>query len=604
MVRCYGRELQKDLQEGENAKMKLVRTSLLVFGVAGAVLVAGCSKKKVEGTVVARVGPRTITLEQVEEKYRSMPAEFKPKEKGLAGLKEILDTMIKKELLALAAQDSIGELSDRQKRRLERRTQYIMYDVLQKREIRRDLEVSESEIEDFYEKLKIGFRPRHILVRSLAEANEIMKLLSEGAVFEALAMEKSIDRRTYANGGDMGLIRVGDTPPEFEKALWNMKVGETVGPIKTDLGYHIIRLEDKREVPVPPLDEKLKEQIKNKILAIRARNNKSALMKKIKDTITVKYHPEAMALIDRRFTELWKREDFLKDPVSAGTPGIDPSGWFPKFDEIEMSLPLLTVADSTITLGQWAQKIMYAPATMWPKGGGVEWVQDHLENFFSKEILMAYAEAVGLRKDPEVIRKRDLAREEMLVNTFYRTRVDTVAAPTDEEVWDYYEANLSTYSLPDDLLQATLLHFKDEESARKALEDWKGGMELSALYKKYYDAGVLTEWEPSAKYFRSNTEDVLFNACWQHEQGEIFGPVELFGEYLVIRMEGKTPEGPIPFEYARERVRNDILAQRKEARLQEIIEDLKKKYPVEVHEEVLKRSKLASEKQQEQAGAG
>lgn len=558
--------------------------------------VTGCAKKKVEDTsaIVATVGARTITLEQLEQKLKDTPATYRPSEEGVEGLKVFLNTMIQKDLLAQAAEDSIGELDARQKVRLDRRVDNIIYELIEANEVRPDLTVTDAEVEQFYESRKIGYRPRHILVKSLGEANEIMKLLSEGAVFEALAMQMSIDRNTYSNGGDMGFISKGDTDPAFEAALINMKVGETAGPIKTGSGYHVIRLEDQREVELPPLDDDLMERMRMMILSRRAKELKDAFLSKIKDKIGVKYYPEPVRLIDRRFTALWATPEFLENPASIGSPGVDASHWFPEFTDEDRELPLVSIGDSTITLGTWIDKMHYAPALVWPKGGGDEWVRAHLDDTYYKDMVVAYGISKGMRKDPEVLRRKALAREEMLVNTFYFARIDTVSPPTPDEVWDHYEANLVSYSLPEDLFQASIYHFNDKDAAAEALARWKTGEDDNVIYKAYREAGQLTEWEPGEKHFRGVTEAELFDVVWPLQPGEYFGPISIFGDYIVGRMEGKTPAGPIPFEYARGRVGEDMLAMRKENRLQRILEDLKTKYPVVTHEDVLATSKLAT----------
>lgn len=562
--------------------------SLIVAFVIFAGLL-GCGKKEAEdkSVVVATVGERTITLDELQNKYKTTPVSFRPKEEGVEGLKAFLETMIQKDLLAQAAEDSIGELNPRQKVRLERRTDNIIYEIIESQEVRPSLTVTDAEVEEFYESRKTGYRPRHILVKSLGEANEIMRLLSEGAVFEALAMQMSIDRNSYSNGGDMGFVSKGDTDPAFEAALLKMKVGETVGPIKTDAGYEVIRLEDHREVQLPPLDDDLRERFKMMILSRRGKELKDAFLSRIKEELGVKYYPEPVRLIDRRFTQLWANQEFLDDPASIGSPGTDASKWFPEFADEDRALTLTVIGDSTITLGAWIDKMYYAPALVWPKGGGDEWVRAQLDETYYKDIVIAYGNSKDMRDDPEVLRRRVLAREEMLVNTFYFTRIDTVSPPNAEGVWDYYEENLPRYSLPEDLVQATVFHFNDAAAAEEALARWSSGDDDNTVYKKYKEAGKLTEWEPSEKYFRGVAETELFETCWPLDAGQFFGPITIFGDHLIGRMEGKTPAGPIPFEYARDRVYQDVLAERKEARLQEILEGLRASYPVTRHDELI-----------------
>lgn len=556
----------------------------------------GCSEKQTEdeaaGTVLATVGERTITLEQFEEKFKRMPPNMRPQEEGLEGLRQFLETMIQKELIAQVAEEEIAELTDRHKNRLENRTRNIIFETLERRQVRPNFEVSDAEVEEMHEKRRIGYRPRQILVKSLGEANEVLKLLNEGGVFEALAMEFSIDSESYRDGGDLGYITLGRMPVEFDEALENMKVGETVGPIKTEMGYHIIRLEDSREMDRPPLDDSLREQIKFQIMARRAKAAKDGFLDKVKKEIGVKYHPEAVRLLDRRFTALWANQEFLESPASMGQPGVDASVWFPEFDEEDRALTLVTMGDSTITVGDWVGKKIYAPALVWPKGGGDEWIREHLDETYYKDMVIEYGLAMGMREDPEVQKERALAREDMLTNIFYRTYVDTVSAPSMEEAWQYYEENLPKYSLPDDLIQAAILHFSDRESAVETLEGWKAGEDQGELYKTMKERGVLSEWEPSATFFRSEAEAEVFDVCWESEPGDFFGPIEIFGEHIIGRLAGKTPAGPIPWELAKDRVTSDLHVRRKDDKLNEIIEEAKGRYPVNVKDDVLARSEL------------
>jgi parvulin-like peptidyl-prolyl isomerase len=589
-------QFQEELAGRRRVDMKRRLLPCLLAAVLALALSSGCSKKESgQGQVVATVGSRSITLDQLEDRFESTPEMYKPKEEGIEGLRKFLDVMIEKDLLAQAAEDTIGELNPRQKVRLENRTNSIIYEIIEASELQPDTDVTDEEIRDFYEKRKTGYRPRQIVVKSLSEANDIMNFLSEGAVFEALAMQKSIDRNSYQNGGDMGFISAGDTYPEIEAALRTMKVGETAGPIKTQLGYHILRLEDQRQVTLPPLDDDLKEQIKMMILTRRGIEAKTAFLDKVKEALGVKYDTEAVRLLDRRFTSLWANDKFKEDPASIGTPGADASGWFPEFTDEDRNLDLITIGDSTITMGQWIDKMKYAPAIVWPKGGGDEWVKKQLDNTYMKDMIVAYGLSKGMRDDPEVLRRRALSREEMLVNTFYFTRIDTISPPREDEMWDYYEKNIASYSLPEDFVQATMFHFKDEAAAVEALARWRSGERDDVVYKPYKEAGTLDDWQPNARLYRGNTEAELFDACWKLEAGDFFGPVVIFGDYIIGRMEGKTPAGPIPWEYAKDKVRTDMIDLRKEALLQEVLAGLKTKYPVKINESVLAGSRFAQE---------
>jgi peptidyl-prolyl cis-trans isomerase C len=97
---------------------------------------------------------------------------------------------------------------------------------------------------------------RHILVPTEAEAKEIIDELKKGADFAKLASEKTTDPAGKASGGDLGYFAETDMVPEFAKAAFALKKGEfTQTPVKTQFGWHVIKVEDRRQGQPQPYDK-------------------------------------------------------------------------------------------------------------------------------------------------------------------------------------------------------------------------------------------------------------------------------------------------------------------------------------------------------------
>ena len=106
---------------------------------------------------------------------------------------------------------------------------------------------------------------RHILVKTQAEADSIIKQLNHGASFAKLAQKDSIDPGSK-DGGELGWFGQGDMVPAFSDAAFALKTGQyTKTPVQSQFGWHVILLEGRRHAPTPPLDDALKQQIRNKI---------------------------------------------------------------------------------------------------------------------------------------------------------------------------------------------------------------------------------------------------------------------------------------------------------------------------------------------------
>ncbi len=120
--------------------------------------------------------------------------------------------------------------------------------------------VTEPEIQAMYDKAKAEpaepeYRAHHILVKTEAEAKKIIADLGKKAKFEDLAKKHSQDPGSAKNGGALDWSDRRAYVPEFSNALASLKKGETTKtPVKTQFGYHVIRLDDTRQPQIPPLD--------------------------------------------------------------------------------------------------------------------------------------------------------------------------------------------------------------------------------------------------------------------------------------------------------------------------------------------------------------
>lgn len=120
--------------------------------------------------------------------------------------------------------------------------------------------VTDKEIEDAYARaaarpMPTEYRASHILVKTEAEAKKVIADLGKKAKFEDLAKKLSQDPGSAKSGGQLDWSERGAYVPEFSEAMANLKKGEiTKTPVKTQFGWHVIRLDDTREQKLPPLD--------------------------------------------------------------------------------------------------------------------------------------------------------------------------------------------------------------------------------------------------------------------------------------------------------------------------------------------------------------
>ena len=126
------------------------------------------------------------------------------------------------------------------------------------------------------------YRARHILVEKEDEAKALIVQIKDGAKFDELAKKHSKDPGSGANGGDLDFAKVDSYVPEFGQAMAKLKKGEmTEAPVKTQFGYHIIRLEDTRDATFPAFDD-VKAQIKQRLEQVTMQRYQDDLRAKAK----------------------------------------------------------------------------------------------------------------------------------------------------------------------------------------------------------------------------------------------------------------------------------------------------------------------------------
>ncbi|MEW6080256.1 MAG: peptidylprolyl isomerase [Bacillota bacterium] len=123
------------------------------------------------------------------------------------------------------------------------------------------VEVTEEQVRQYFEDNKDDFaqqeevHARHILLSTEEEAIEVKRLLDQGEDFATMAKERSTDTSNSEQGGDLGFFGRGRMAQEFEDAAFKLQIGETSNPVSTAFGYHIIKVEGKKEYAEARFDD-------------------------------------------------------------------------------------------------------------------------------------------------------------------------------------------------------------------------------------------------------------------------------------------------------------------------------------------------------------
>ncbi|WP_087973355.1 peptidylprolyl isomerase [Oceanobacillus rekensis] len=241
---------------------------------AGIFTLAACSSDEANTEAVVESTAGDITKEEFYEELKDRNGEAILSEmvtiKVLEDKYEVTDEQVDAEIEA--AKDQFGDQFEMVLQQSgfadeEAYRDVVYISLLQEAALTEDVEVSDEEIQTRYDRMGTEIDAQHILVADEETANEVKTKLDEGGDFAELAAEYSTDGSAQ-DGGNLGYFTVGDMVPEFEEKAYSMEVGEVSEPVASDFGFHIIKVNDKRETeePVGELED-VKDDIKRDLAA-------------------------------------------------------------------------------------------------------------------------------------------------------------------------------------------------------------------------------------------------------------------------------------------------------------------------------------------------
>jgi len=246
--------------------------------------------------VVLTIGDEKMTAGEFDQLVDALPPQAQAQVRG-AQKRLFAEQLVRVKVLYAEARKQKLDETPRVQRQLELQKENLLASLLMQ-EMTANAQVDDATARQYYDQHKSDYetaRARHILIRAkgsplpvqpgkkeltdeeaLAKAQEIHKRLLAGEDFAALAKAESDDVRSGANGGDLGPQKHNQTVPPFDQAVFSLPVGEISEPVKTQFGYHIIKVEQRE---LKPFDE-AKPEIEKKLRPELARSAVDNLQKK------------------------------------------------------------------------------------------------------------------------------------------------------------------------------------------------------------------------------------------------------------------------------------------------------------------------------------
>lgn len=522
----------------------------------------------VADNVVARIADREITAEMLLQFEADTPALLRSEHEDVEALKDYLHTLIDMELMLLEAEALQLELEMDFARRWEDERKRKLIFEFQMREIMSKVEVSPEEMMELYAKSKWSriVQLARIRVKTLEEAEQVMRELEEGGDFAGLALERSVDEETARQGGRLDYF-LGRSDLEergfslvIAEELFELDVGAFSRLYRNGDVYEVFQVVDQR--PAPPGYAMIFTRTR---LAQEFHTLRRALMDTLSREYEVKCEPTNIA--------------FAINLLSAATAKRRPPS------ALEEEMVLCQLSDGQITIKD-LYNVFLEDGSLKPSASDTAAVARSLWNNLLPEALF-YRAALqrGIAQDSSVVAWLTTKKQSMLVEAVKARAVDRQIDLSEEALRRYYRDHLDRFKSEAEIQIVEIL-VQTRQEAEQLLGRVGSGesMEELAIRHSIREGARQTRGRLHLHPGRSGHHyGELYAAVIEAKVGALQGPVEISpavgpGGYSVFKVMEKIPRTPLSFVQVATRVRY-WLRQEEEARItQAMFQELRNKY--------------------------
>jgi peptidyl-prolyl cis-trans isomerase SurA len=432
------------------------------------------------------------------------------------------------------------------------------------------------QVTDRQERLQ-GIRVSHIMktvsrtadpedtLGAYTEIHEILDELRNGADFAELAQEHSTDGPSARRGGEIGTIQRGNLPRDFESLAWSLKPGEVSDVLRTDYGYHIVRVEER--IPMGTFEE-MRDDLRSEYQRRYQRGDRENFIASLREKYPVERYDGNIDEFIASLDTTW----------NVNTPA-----WHDSLDADVAGLALLTVGGDTITARDAALRIQNNPETMGRRLTAAH-IRSMLSSVEDNELLYRGASDIGERY-PEFARSIEEYRDGILIYYIEDKRIWSNIDLSDENLIAFYEDNKEAYVHPDRVRYCEIV-VRSDSLAAALYERIQAGEDMEELAVEYTIRTNMRENRGISEIVPAS-RNVSSRRAFEQSAGTVGEPFAMRNEHYIIKTLERYPSDIKSFEEARNEVTRDyqdVMSKRLE---EEWIASLRERYQVALYPELL-----------------
>jgi len=550
-----------------------MRKVLLALVLISMILCAflSCAKREI---ALATVGEEVITASELEIKMKQQPTRFSSFADELERKRRLLEGMAEQKLLLKGAYERGFDIDEEILSRLEQQEPNLLLQLLYEREVTSKSKVNEAEVKDFYKKQGEEIKIRHILVKSEAVVDSLHQRLMEGEDFAVLAEARSLDP-TSAMGGELGYFRWGSMIPGFQEAAFKLKIGQISKPIKTQYGWHLIKLDERRPVEQEPY-EKVKGSLKKELESLKQGELSASFLERLKENANFTPQP----VLQKDF---WEKYQSAPESLQVREKQAR------IFTEEELETPVLSYSLGEWTLREFLEFLDRLAPMDYPDWDDTEILRDVLGKYLRRDLLLALAEGQRIDKSEAFQMRLRSVKEDLTAQKFRTEVLEKNITISEEELKEYYEENKGKFRVPAEY-HLREISVKTEAEAKDLIQRLEWGEDFTRLARENTLRTHLKEKGGDMGYLKSYQYPGLYQAASKMKVGQISQPILVGGNWSVIKLEGVKEEGIRSFTEAKAEIERVLVSKKKREAYDNYINPLKQEFPITINQEALEKT--------------
>lgn len=537
--------------------------------IVSSIFLAGCprpperSKKPADLRVVLRVGTDELTMADIERRfYRAYfdnpQDEFEGKENSV---KEALEQFLQADAAMEAGYT--WEIDS-----------MIVYDLLLRElhyhDVVSRIEVTDKDVREYFKEFGGETQAGHILVSDSALAESLYNVLQNGGNFDELAREFSLDLTNKDRGGSLDYMHLDYYDTKFMEVACNLDFGTYSRPLQTVRGWHIITVYDRRKDKPEDLESENRwRKYRSKTYNYIHRR----VLREYKDQVKAAHNYE----IVREMDLMIQRADSARN-LEGAPPDLPISSYLNRalFTEDESEMYIVKHDGGGYTISDYLDYVERTNPSRTPDLRNIVVMED----FFGRAVLTPLLIQVAFERGLDTLETfkhalRDY-EQNYIIQQYRRETFKELLDVTEGEIEKYYNENRQEYMSPDNL-QVYAIGVKEEKKASELLERIESGANFESLARRYSVDRKTAAKGGDFGYFTVDRYPELFRAAENMDEGEIGGPVEMYGNWWIFKLIDHRQPAPRSLARVRAGIESKLKQEKEQAATRAWVEELKEK---------------------------